>query len=77
MAMATELRPAVLGEETQQRLQEYLRFRHLVRNLYSDELRAEPIGILLRDLPELWHRLEADLVRFEAWAMDIAREATP
>jgi hypothetical protein len=28
MAMATELRPAVLREGTQQRLQDYLRFRH-------------------------------------------------
>ncbi|MEB3322285.1 MAG: hypothetical protein VKI81_05630 [Synechococcaceae cyanobacterium] len=76
MAMATELRPAALGEETQQRLQEYLRFRHLVRNLYSDELRPEPIEILLGDLPDVWQRLEADLVRFEAWAGDVAREGT-
>ena len=33
MAMDSDSRPAVLRERTQQRLQEYLRFRHWVRNL--------------------------------------------
>lgn len=48
----------------------------LVRNLYSDELRPEPIEMLLRDLPDLWQDLEADLIRFEAWAEALAREGT-
>ena len=76
MAMATELRPAVLREDTQQRLQEYLRFRHLVRNLYADELRPEPIAILLRELPEVWEALEQDLNAFEAWAAGVADDAS-
>jgi len=42
MATATEQRPAVFKEVTQAGLQEYLRFRHLVRNLYADELRLVP-----------------------------------
>ena len=41
--MATDTRPAVLNETTQQKLQEFLRFRHLDQKLYADELRAEPI----------------------------------
>ena len=47
MAMATDTRPAALNEATQVELQEFLRFRHLVRNLYADELRAEPIQRLI------------------------------
>jgi len=77
MAMATDLRPAVLREGTQQRLQEYLRFRHLVRNLYADELRPEHIATLLRELPEVWEALEQDLKAFEAWAAGVAHEASP
>jgi hypothetical protein len=76
MALATELRPAVLQERTQKRLQEYLRFRHLVRNLYADELRPEPIAILLRELPEVWESLEDDLEAFEAWAEAVAKGAS-
>ena len=76
MAMATELRPAVLREDNQQRLQEYLRFRHLVRNLYADELRPEPIATLLRELPDVWEALEQDLIDFEAWAAGMAHDAS-
>ena len=35
-------------------LQEYLRFRHLVRNLSSDELRLEPIQRLIEQLQHTW-----------------------
>lgn len=57
-----------------ERLQKYLRFRHLVRNLYSDDLRQEPIQLLLRDLPEVWQGLARDPVHFEVWAASVARE---
>ena len=72
MATATEQRPAVLKEATQVGLQEYLRFRHLVRNLYADELRPEPIALLLRQLPPLWHLIQEDLVEFRHWLRSTA-----
>ncbi|WP_255109732.1 hypothetical protein [Synechococcus sp. RedBA-s] len=76
MAMATDHRPAVLRESTQMSLQEYLRFRHLVRNLYADELSPEPITALIKALPEVWSRLEADLRAFEDWASALAERAS-
>ena len=66
MALESDSRPAVLRERTQQRLLDYLRFRHLVRNLYADELRPEPIALLIRDLPAVWEALAADLQGFRA-----------
>ena len=72
MAMATSQRPAVLGECSQKGLQEYLRFRHLVRNLYADELRPEPIELLLEQLPLLWQELESDLREFRSWLREVA-----
>lgn len=47
MPIATDTRHAVLNESTQQELQEYLRFRHLVRNLFVGELRPESIRSLI------------------------------
>lgn len=76
MALQSESRPAVLRERTQQRLQEYLRFRHLVRNLYADELRPEPIALLIRDLPAVWEALAADLQVFRAWLVQVAQQDT-
>ena len=72
MATATEQRPAVFKEATQLGLQEYLRFRHLVRNLYADELRPEPIALLMRQLPPLWHLIQEDLLQFRHWLRSTA-----
>ena len=75
MAMATDTRPAVLNESTQVELQEYLRFRHLVRNLYADELRPEPIQRLIEQLQNTWPKLDADITSFQAWLRSIASES--
>ena len=75
MAMATDTRPALLHESTQQELQEYLRFRHLVRNLYADELRPEPIQRLIEQLQNTWPKLDADITSFEVWLRSIASES--
>ena len=72
MAMPTDTRPAVLQEGTQRDLQEYLRFRHLVRNLYADELRAEPIQRLVKQLKDTWPKLSADIAAFQSWLTTIA-----
>ena len=73
MAMPTDTRPAVLQEATQRDLQEYLRFRHLVRNLYADELRAEPIQRLIEHLLPTWALLAEDIARFQDWLTTIAK----
>ena len=75
MAMATDTRPAVLNEATQVELQEYLRFRHLVRNLYADELRPEPIQGLIEQLQHTWPKIDADITGFQAWLRAIASES--
>ena len=74
--MSTEIRPAVLSESTQLELQDYLRFRHLVRNLYADELRAEPIEHLIGQLRQTWPCLDADIAAFQTWLAKIAAEAS-
>ena len=74
MAMATDTRPAVLNETTQVELKEYLRFRQLVRNLYADELRLEPIQRLIEQLQHTWPKLETDITGFQRWLTSIARE---
>ena len=64
MAMATDTRPAALNEATQEELQEYLQFRYLVRNLNSDELRPEPIQLLIEQLQSTLPKLHADITGF-------------
>lgn len=61
------VRPPVLRAETAQPLQEFLRFRHLVRNLYGFELEWPRLRALLEKLPVTWTALQADFDRFVAF----------
>jgi hypothetical protein len=65
--MATDLetiRPAVLDRTTARQLDEYLRFRHLFRNMYGFDLEWERCDKLLVDLPEIFARLEEQVTAF-------------
>ena len=43
-----------------------------MRNLYTDELRAEPIQRLIEQLQPTWALLAADIARFQNWLTTIA-----
>jgi hypothetical protein len=65
--MATDLetiRPAVFDRATARQLDEYLRFRHLFRNMYGFDLEWERCNKLLVDLPETFARLEEQVTAF-------------
>ncbi len=65
--MATELpgiRPPVLRKTTARSLDDYLRFRHLYRNIYGCELRWDRLRPLLEAMPEMADEVFADLRRF-------------
>jgi len=58
------LRPAVIRSQTAHDLEEYLRFRHLVRNLYTWNFEAGKLAALVVGLPRTLTELETDLERF-------------
>ena len=58
------LRPAVLRRDTATRLDEYLRFRHLVRNLYTWNFETDKLSHLVTGLPSILEALEGDLAAF-------------
>lgn len=68
------VRPPVLREETAHTLDEFLRFRHLFRNLYGFELEWPRVRNLLERLPAAWSKVEADLDRFLAFLDAAATE---
>ncbi len=57
-------RPAVISSDVAQRLDEYRRFRHLIRNVYAINLLPDRIQVLVDDLPELWTKIQDELLRF-------------
>lgn len=59
-----DIRPAVIGEGNALALDEFRRFRHLVRNLYTMSLAPERMARLMSVLPELWSGLRSELLAF-------------
>jgi hypothetical protein len=58
------VRPAVLRDETATSLGEYLRFRHLVRNLYTWSFEEDKLAGLVTRLDGVLSDLKADLTGF-------------
>jgi len=61
------IRPAVISEDLKERLAEYLRFRHLFRNIYGFELkweRCKTLGTMLKDILGLFKTEIQDFFKF-------------
>jgi len=69
-------RPAFLSGASRGQLEEYLRFRHLVRNLYTWDYDPLKVHQLTDRLPALVALIEADVARFSAFLEAAARADT-
>ena len=62
-----ESRPAVISRENAVILDEFRRFRHLVRNVYTINLAPAKMDGLLQILPSFWPKLRAELLAFASY----------
>jgi hypothetical protein len=67
------VRPAIISAETAHRLDEYRRFRHVVRNVYAEYLEPERVGKLVGELAGLWERIKSELVQFAEFLEGVSR----
>jgi hypothetical protein len=77
MAIPHTDRPALLRQNTAQRLEEYLAFRHIVRNIYGFELKPERLDKLIADYAEVWQQFHQDIQTFIEWLNQLANELEP
>lgn len=59
-------RPPVISRDTAHALDDYRRFRHLIRNIYATNIDPLRVGALVDGLPDLWSRVKRDLEIFAA-----------
>ncbi len=71
----SDVRPAIISADVAASLDEYRRFRHLVRNIYATNLVPSKMQGLLERLLPLWNRLRAELIAFAAFLEQIAPES--
>jgi hypothetical protein len=61
------IRPAAISTETGRKLDEYRRFRHVVRNVYTHNFDPAKLGKLVNSAPELFIQVRAELLAFAAF----------
>lgn len=72
MTVAQPERPPVISAETAQRLNEYLGFRHVVRNVYGFDLDIDRVARLIQTYPDVWHQFEQEIQAFVVWLRELA-----
>ncbi|MCP4167225.1 MAG: hypothetical protein GY759_15250 [Chloroflexi bacterium] len=68
------VRPAVLSPEGVQQIEEYLRFRHVVRNIYAFEFDPLRLERLATEVKSAFDVVQFDLIAFVEYLEDIAAE---
>lgn len=58
------IRPAVIDKLLQSQLREYLRFRHLFRNVYGFALEWGKLQGLVNSMPEMFKQFQSELSTF-------------
>jgi hypothetical protein len=66
------IRPAVIDDELLEMLEEYLRFRHLFRNLYGFELNGVRMQTLLDNIENVFNRFQECIQRFNEFLNELA-----
>ena len=72
MTIAQSERPRVISSETAQCLDEYLRFRHVVRTVYGIELDIDRVARLVETDLTVWHQFAVEIQTFIAWLRELA-----
>jgi hypothetical protein len=69
-----KVRPPVLTAGSIQHLDQYLRFRHVVRNVYTFSLDPERIGRLVNELETVFAQIRQELLAFANFLEKVGTE---
>ncbi len=67
------LRPPVISTAVRQALDEYRRFRHVIRNVYAESLDPRRVGELVEKLAPLWAQVQQELAAFADFLEGVSR----
>ena len=68
-----DVRPPVIRKEIAERLDEYRKFRHRIRNIYATGLDAARMQPLVVELPALWAQIRQAVSAFSDFLSTLAR----
>ena len=62
--VSEENRKQIFSNELQERLEEYMKFRHFVRHSYGFQLEWERMKVLIDGIINFWEAIKRDLINF-------------
>ncbi|MCC6568583.1 MAG: hypothetical protein IT315_05040 [Anaerolineales bacterium] len=69
-----KVRPPVLRLDSIEQLEEYLRFRHVVRNVYTFSFDPERIARLVKDMETVFDQVQNELLAFASFLETVGTE---
>ena len=69
-----DLRPPVLSAEARQAVDEFLRFRHVVRNIYAFQFDPESVERLVQLMPSAFQQTKIELLAFAEFLEEVGRD---
>ena len=69
-----DLRPPVLSNEAGQALDEFLRFRHVVRNIYAFQFDPESVERLVQLMSPAFHQAQTELLAFAEFLEQVGQD---
>lgn len=69
-----EIRPSVISRSTRDCLDEYRQFRHIVRNVYTFNLRGSRLKVLAEEVGDCFTAVSTDLNRFIQFLRQLAAD---
>jgi len=74
MSLAIEgKRPPVISKATEKELEEFLAFRHVIRNIYGFEIDSERLQGLLEKVKRVFGNFKRDITKFLGFLRSMAR----
>lgn len=67
------VRPAVFCKHTSESLDDFRRFRHLVRNMYTTNFLPDKMDIFMSNLPGLWPFIKKELIAFSDFLAELEK----
>lgn len=68
-----ELRPPVLSAESVTAVDEFLRFRHVLRNIYAFQFDPERVARLVSQMRPVWTMIREELLAFASFLEQVGR----
>ncbi len=70
-----DLRPPVLSAEAAQAIDEFLRFRHVVRNIYAFQFDPDRVERLVQLMPSAFRQAQIELLAFAEFLEQVGKDA--